>query len=576
MIRHAIFAFALAAFTAATTFAQTSAPERVEDVEAVYNEADNTVTVTGTAPSMTEFDWNTYEQYPLEYISYVRIDRHEPSTDWPDEEYARIDNPAPGSAIEYIDRDVEADKKYEYRLTAYVDGVSGYSSYITVYTGVMPDAVTDFTASTADHTATTVDLSVTAPALTNNGQPLTRPVTIEIQQEVDYEYTTIHVFDAAEPGKTYTCQHEGLEPGHSYYYRAVARTGTEGIGLGVSASVYVGLDLPGKPENFACKPLGESVELTWEQPLKGYRNGCYDPENTTYTLTRVYLDGTEELAKAGIKGTAYTDNLGSAEEAAVKYRLVAVNAAGEGMGTAECGPVNAGSPATLPFAESFADCVYAHRGWSTATTQDPDDYPYEAWGLKSISTMYHFPTDEYLSIDPQDGDGGLAGCTFYGYSEEGQTESLISPHIALDGAQQLGLTFWLYEVEDDASGNVMSVYVSYDDGEWQEVYRHEPPAECGPQWSEQAVSIPVKDGCGTIRLKFDAVRTGLMYTDMLIDNISLVNSTPSAIGSVASGGVDTDVTAEYFTLSGVKVSKPTAPGTYIVRRGNDVKKIIVR
>lgn len=569
-------AFTLAALTATTSLAQTAAPERVDNVEAVYNEADNTVTVTGTAPTMTEFDWNTYEQYPLEYISYVRIDRHEPSTDWPEEEYARIENPAPGSQIEYTDRNVEPDKKYEYRLTAYVDGAASYAAYITVYTGVMPDAVTNFTASTADHNTTVVDLSVTAPAKTDNGQPLTRPVTIEIQQEVDYEYTTIHVFDAAEPGKTYTCQHDVLEPGHSYYFRAVAKTGTEGVSLGVSASVYVGLDLPGKPENFACKPLGESVELTWEQPLKGYRNGCYDPENTTYTLMRVYFDGTEELVKSGIKGTAYTDNFGSAEEAAVKYTLVAVNAAGEGMEEAECGPVNAGCPATLPFTESFADAAYAHKGWSTATTQDPDDYPYEAWGLKHNSTMFHYPTDEYLSIDPQDGDGGLAECLFYGYSEQGQAESLISPHIALGGTQQIILRFWLFEVEDDASGNVMPVYVSYDDGEWQEVYRHEPPVECEPQWREQVVDIPVKDGISTVRLKFDAVRTGLMYTDMLIDNISLEADTSSAIEGIEAGGSEAGGQEEYYTLSGVRISKPAEPGVYIVRRGNDVKKVLFK
>ena len=45
----------------------------------------------------------------------------------------------------------------------------------------------------------------------------------------------------------------------------------------------------------------------------------------------VYFDDTEELVKAGIKGTTYTDNLGSAEEMAVRYKLVAVNAAGESM-----------------------------------------------------------------------------------------------------------------------------------------------------------------------------------------------------------------------------------------------------
>ena len=576
MIKQSIFTLVLLCFTAATALAQTYTAEPVDGMEAVYNEADNTVTVTGTAPTMTEFDWNIYEQYPLPYISYVRVDRHEPNTDWPDEEYARVEGVVPGGDIVYVDSNVEPDKKYEYRLTVYVDETPGSPTWDTVYTGVMPDAVTNFTASTADHLTTTVDLSVTAPTLTDAGRPLTQPVTIEIQQEVDYSYVTLHIIDAAEPGQTYTWQHEGLEPGHSYYYRAVAKTGTQGVSLGVNASVYVGLDSPGTPENFTCTPQGANVLLTWEQPLKGYRNGSYDPENTTYTLTRVYFDDTEELVKAGIKGTTYTDNLGSAEEMAVRYKLVAVNAAGESMTAAECGPVNAGSPAALPFKESFAECVYAHKGWSTATTQDPDGYVYEAWELKHTGTMYHFPTDEDLSINPQDGDGGFAACLFYGYCEEGQTESLISPNMAVEGVKAVDLKFWLYEVEDDASGNILNVSVSYDGGEWQQVYTHEPPADGAPQWREITVPVTVKEGCGKLRLKFDAVRMGLMYTDVLIDNITVEKSTSSAIEGVVTDGADAQAPAEYFTLSGVRVSKPVAPGTYIVRRGDDVKKIMVK
>ena len=284
----------------------------------------------------------------------------------------------------------------------------------------------------------------------------------------------------------------------------------------------------------------------------------------------------EELVKAGIKGTTYTDNLGSAEEMAVRYKLVAVNAAGESMTAAECGPVNAGSPAALPFKESFAGCVYAHKGWSTATTQDPDGYVYEAWELKHTGTMYHFPTDEDLSINPQDGDGGFAACLFYGYCEEGQTESLISPNMAVEGVKAVDLKFWLYEVEDDASGNILNVSVSYDGGEWQQVYTHEPPADGAPQWREITVPVTVKEGCGKLRLKFDAVRMGLMYTDVMIDNITVEKSTSSAIEGVVTDGADAQAPAEYFTLSGVRVSKPVAPGTYIVSRGNDVKKIMIK
>lgn len=43
-------------------------PEPVRNTMAVYNDVDNTVTLTGKAPSYTEYDWDyTYTNYPLDH-----------------------------------------------------------------------------------------------------------------------------------------------------------------------------------------------------------------------------------------------------------------------------------------------------------------------------------------------------------------------------------------------------------------------------------------------------------------------------------------------------------------------------
>lgn len=196
----------LAAFMTAAmpAKARTYVPENPTSQEAVHNEAENTVTVSAIAPTKTEYDWNTYEQFDLPYISYVLVERHTPGTDWPEEEYGRVESPKPGEKFEFVDRNIEPDKQYEYKLTCYVDNEHGTSAFISVYTGITPGPVSAFTASTADHKTTTVDLSVTAPTLSASGSELEELSGIEIQLYSDWSYTTIHTIENVEPGKTYT------------------------------------------------------------------------------------------------------------------------------------------------------------------------------------------------------------------------------------------------------------------------------------------------------------------------------------------------------------------------------------
>ena len=71
-------------------------PERVNHQDGSYDATSNTVTITAEAPTMTEYDWDTYTQQELPYISYIAIHRHRPGTEWPDEELGRITNPELG------------------------------------------------------------------------------------------------------------------------------------------------------------------------------------------------------------------------------------------------------------------------------------------------------------------------------------------------------------------------------------------------------------------------------------------------------------------------------------------------
>ena len=98
-------------------------PEPVRDQKAVYDAAANTVTLTGRAPSKTEYDWEwSWTDYPLDHISYISIFRHERYTGWPSTELTRIEAPEVGKDISYVDATVEKDKNYEYKFIVNVDG----------------------------------------------------------------------------------------------------------------------------------------------------------------------------------------------------------------------------------------------------------------------------------------------------------------------------------------------------------------------------------------------------------------------------------------------------------------------
>lgn len=556
--------------------AATCIPESPHGSKAVYAADVNTVTVTAQAPTHTEFDWETYTQEELSYISYVLVERHLAGTSWYDADYeiGRVETVVPGQEFSYIDREVEPDRKYEYKLTCYVDTEHGTSAYASVYTGVTPGQVTSFTASTADHLTRTVDFSVTAPMLSDHGMALAAPVTIEIQAYKDWSWELLHTIDGVMPGATATWQLDGLDPG-AYHYRAVARQGAYGVGEGLAADVYVGLDMPGVPRNLECGVEGDNVRITWDIPEKGDRGGSYDPGSTTYKITRKFNDGTTMPVAEAVSGTEYTDSPGFDEETVVYYSIEAVNAAGTSVQSEWYGPVGVGAPSKLPFLESFASGKLDHRGWMLESSQDDPYYTYEAWEFVPDAVMYYFPTDEYLNIAPHDNDGGLASVKFFGHSADGQTESIISPRIGTEGAAELELKFHFYDVCSDATMNVVRASVSFDGGEWNELYVSEPGADTEPHWHEVALAIPLEGECDFVRTKIDAVRHDGPITNTFFDNISVTAKPLSSINAVA-GEIDGNADTEYYNLQGVRVVSPSEPGTYIVRRGSTVTKTIVR
>ena len=256
------------------------------------------------------------------------------------------------------------------------------------------------------------------------------------------------------------------------------------------------------------------------------------------------------------------------------FSLYAVNSAGECTVGAESGQVTAGQAASLPFKESFVNAGLEHKGWQKATTQNDEYYTYDAWCLSSEATMYYLLNDEYIRILPQDDDNGFASCKFYGYSEDGQTESLISPRMAVGETKNVKVSFYYWNTLEDANKSEVKLYVSRDGGDWENVLSTKPLTEGMPQW-EQYSKVLSMEGTTDLRIKLDAVRHDGPIVNISIDNICVEATTETGISFVTTGD-DCQAHTDYFTISGTRINRPTAPGTYIVRTGKSVKKVVLK
>ena len=511
----------------------------------------------------------------MSYISYISIKRHDVGTPWPDTELARITSPALGKEFKFVDTNVLPDKSYEYALTVHVDALSSQTAYEHIYTGKTPAPVKSFTATTVDANTNAIALSVIAPDTAVTGEALSKPLTIRIQLKQEYfDYIDVHSFTDVEPGKAYTWKFEGVEMSKSYHFRAIAIVGTEGKSGFVDASTYVGLDYPGTPRDFTCVSEGEQVKITWKEPAVGGRGGSYAPEMTSYNLYRISADGTEEIAARGIQGNSYIDKPTTKEETCVAYRMTAVNIAGESIKDVKHAPVLVGKPAALPFKESFSNSSLEHKGWSTATTQKSDYYTYKAWMFPNAASVYYFPTDETLTTEPHDKDGGLAACLFYRYCEEGQTESLISPHINVMGKDSVILKFHYWFIPVEGMKDELKVLVKYDDTVWTSIFSSLNTEGDKAEWREIILPIKLQSNNQKIQIRFDGIFHGTA-SEVVIDNIRVEKA---QVTNRIYNAMNTENmhNSQIFTISGTRVNNMSAPGTYIIKEGTTTKKVIVK
>lgn len=384
-------------------------------------------------------------------------------------------------------------------------------------------------------------LTIGAPTLTAGGDALANAVT---GFEIMRDGTPLATIDA-EAGKTeYTYEDRTVDAAGLHTY-TVCAVNADGKGETAEAAVYVGRDLPAAPAGFvAIDNFDGTVTLSWAEPSATGLNGGYvDTARLVYSVTDSDKNVTE-----GLRGTSAKSTIAkTGDQKAVTYILGVKYDDDAAMKeqTAESNTLVAGAPYMLPFAETFANGAAGTQLW----TKEPVRFE------KSYDLEFSVSSDS-----DHGGDG--AGLKVYSYANN-TAGRWISPGMDLSQSVNPELTMWVKMFSLDAS---FELQVQKEYGEWETVATVDPSTE----WVE------LKAPLSAYRGRF--VRLGLTgvfakgYNGVYMDDIAVRESTSGIDGVAAPGTTGTEI----YNVQGLRVSDTAAPGVYIVRKGGEVRKVIVR
>lgn len=181
--------------------------------------------------------------------------------------------------------------------------------------------------------------------------------------------------EGVSPGTVTSWTDSHPHPGINTYY--ILATNAEGDGVPDSIRCFSGTDIPGAPKEVSARTEGNGLAVTWKAPDRGAHNGYINPDELSYTVTRM---PDSVVVATHLTGTALTDTT-IGEYYHYYYRIQASNAAGAGE-TAESPKVKAGRALRAPIrlAISSADealrwtnsngtLAWAYIGWDGCTDE---------------------------------------------------------------------------------------------------------------------------------------------------------------------------------------------------------------
>lgn len=394
---------------------------------------------------------------------------------------------------------------YEYYLA--VDDIA-----ITVSDGKAPALATELTATPDASGASSAEISFMTPVLTENGTDLAELSLVELRRDGQL------IKSWENPGMGVRLNHTDTDEtlsGASHTYTVVCSNGS-GESAPASVRVYVGEDYPDRVLNIMAKenPDG-SVSITWDCPEQGENGGYINPENVTYTVSRLYAADGRIQTLASTSETTYTDNFNenAGQQTVLSYIVRPQNEVGIGRWADSETLILGGTSIKYPFKESVPAGYASNALWGSENHKTNGAWFIAERGVAPVCS-------------PQDNDGGM-----FEFVQEavGDKSRLTSGRIDASSAKNPVLTFWYYA----AGNNLLSVQVNPDNSGWQTLQTIDLAERQAEGWTKVRVNLSDLGAKRSFRLGFLGEAKDA-DTSIYIDNIQLYDTHPVNLGIAAS------------------------------------------
>ena len=436
-----------------------------------------------------------------------------------------------------------------------------------------PLAPYGFTATPASDGSLAVRLTWYPPTQTIGGDFITTDAGYSVDNLVLYrDGIDEPLYETGKVGTSLAAQYTDYEfdAAGEYTYRVYAIVN----GLRSDASVVtvkVGYAVPQPVDGLvAVENEDHTVTLSWNAPAE-------EDGDVKYYIVR----NNETVVAEACEGTSFVDKTidTSMGQVYCYYYVQPFNEIGYGRGMSS-ELLFVGESNLVPFKESFAGGVATYQ-WLNDIVSGYD----AAWGVGASRG----------SITPQDEDGGMAAflSTTLG---EGDAVRFTGEKINLGNTAAPELSFYMYHLGGDVTGDALLIEASKDNGEYSTVYgpiNVSGYAEEG--WTQHIVPLEGFAGEENVRIAFRGV-SGYTH-DIAIDNIVVGEKGSSSVGKLLADGsvvyaadgniivkaaADSDIKA--YGISGTQVyaghgksaTIPVAKGIYIVTIDGKAVKVLVK
>lgn len=403
-----------------------------------------------------------------------------------------------------------------------------------------PAKVTDLSIKTSQGTAP-ITLKFKTPTKRVNGKDLDKITKVEVYRNTS---ELVKSLEMTETGKQVTVVDNRGARGMTRY--TVVAYNEHGVGDRVEEEIYLGLDIPGAPQNISLTDEGNGMlKLSWEKPKAGANGGYCDPSNLTYNVYAVD-NGYAVDFKSGIRETELTiseSDYYSNSQTVKYYAVAAQNSAGEG-GAYRSSEVLIGNPYSYPFAESWVNGNARNSGWYRMSNGE------NGW----------YPEANYSS----DNDNG---CISFDAAQDGDLSYLCLGKVNVTAVSKPKLIFDYYALPGEDMYILPEINLAYT-GKYATASAINFSALSGEAGWREAV-IDLADLCKEypyISVRF--LGKGGTLHPLRIDNVRIMDSdkTPtlgfSGIGDIE---IDNIAPARYYDLNGLEVTNPQRGTIYIVR-----------